>query len=309
MALLLALAVFAGGVVLVVAGADILVDGLLGLATRLRISPFFASAVLSGLEAENIAVGLAAGWHGDADVALGTAYGGTIVVVALALGGGALIAPLRLRLPREVSILCVLAAVLSGLPLLFVTTPRWIGAILVVAGVVLLGRLAVVVPRPERPPDDDRGSSPRPFPVSVALAVGAVAVITIAGNLVASGAERLVAAAGLSASLVGSVVTPVAIEAEEVARQVVPTRRGYPDLAAGNLVGTVLWFCLLDLGLVALVTPVRIPTHVRTLDWPACVVLVAVAAAVLARGRVERRHGALLLSLGLATVAAATLTR
>ena len=48
-----------------------------------------ASALLSGLEAENIAVGLAAGHTGLAEVALGTAYGGAIFVLTVALGLGA----------------------------------------------------------------------------------------------------------------------------------------------------------------------------------------------------------------------------
>ena len=38
-----------------------LLEGLVDVATALRIAPFVASVILSGLEAENIAVGLAAG--------------------------------------------------------------------------------------------------------------------------------------------------------------------------------------------------------------------------------------------------------
>ena len=45
-----------------------------------------ASALLSGLGAENIAVGLAAGHTGLAEVALGTAYDRAIFMLTVALG-------------------------------------------------------------------------------------------------------------------------------------------------------------------------------------------------------------------------------
>ncbi|MBJ7593793.1 MAG: hypothetical protein JF886_02855 [Candidatus Dormibacteraeota bacterium] len=53
---------------------------------------------------KNIAVGLAAGSRGDAEIALGTAFGGAIFLVCFALGLGALIAPLRASLPRTCSV-------------------------------------------------------------------------------------------------------------------------------------------------------------------------------------------------------------
>jgi cation:H+ antiporter len=73
-----AVAEFLGGAALVIAATEALVKGLVGVSRALRIAPFVAAAVLSGLEAENIAVGLAAGHAGLAEVALGTAYGGAI---------------------------------------------------------------------------------------------------------------------------------------------------------------------------------------------------------------------------------------
>ena len=61
---LLAIAVFGIGAVVVVLATEGLLEGLVDVATALRIAPFVASVILSGLEAENIAVGLAAGQRG-----------------------------------------------------------------------------------------------------------------------------------------------------------------------------------------------------------------------------------------------------
>ena len=125
-------------------------------------------------------------------------------------------------------------------------------------------------------------------------------MITIGGELVATGANGLIETVGLGAGLVGMVITPIAIEAEEIVRQVLPTRRGYADIAAGNTIGTVLWFVLFNLGLIALLTPVAVPDRIRSLDWPALVVAAALGALLLARGRVGRIEGALLVALGVA---------
>src|SRR5207248_11460026 len=94
----------------------------------------------------------------------------------------------------------------------------------------------------------------------------------------------------------GMIVTPAAIELEEVIRQAVPTRAGHPEVSAGNLVGTLLYFTLFNLGLIALLTPVTVDPLVRNLDWPVLVVVTWVATAFLARGRVARIQGSVLLA-------------
>src|SRR5258706_12538436 len=62
---IIAIALFLVGVILAIGATELLLEGLVGLATGLRISAFAISAVLSGFEAENIAVGLAAGSNGS----------------------------------------------------------------------------------------------------------------------------------------------------------------------------------------------------------------------------------------------------
>jgi Ca2+/Na+ antiporter len=131
--LVLAVVAFGLGAVIVVVATERLLEGLVGVATALRIAPFVASAILSGLEAENIAVGLAAGQQGQAEIALGTVFGGATFLLCTALGLGALIAPLHARLPRSVVLLVPAAALIAGLPVLFSETPRWTGLVLLAA--------------------------------------------------------------------------------------------------------------------------------------------------------------------------------
>ena len=298
----LAVVFFITGVVLVVVATGRLLEGFVGLARAAQLAPFVISAILSGLEAENVAVGLVAGHNGQAEIALGTAYGGATFIVCIALGLGALIAPLEINLPRGVVALLLFAPVIAGLALVGPSTPRWSGALLLIAFAVSMAYV-VRSSRAHRFVESDELREalerPRPLWASVALAVVGIAVITGGGELVAQGAAGLVTAFGVPALLVGMVVTPAAIEAEEVARQVIPARRGYPDVAAGNVIGTVLYFLLFNLGLIALAAPVTTPRLVRVLDWPFLMGVSLLAATRLARGRVGRMSGLVLMLLGL----------
>src|SRR5205807_5865549 len=130
---------------------------------------------------------------------------------------------------------------------------------------------------------------------ALGLTVFGIVVIGVGGELVAEGATRIVAVFGVPVALMGMVVTPAAIELEEVIRQAVPARKGRPEVSAGNLVGTLLYFVLFNLGLIALLTPVAVDRRVQTLDWPALVAVTWLAALFLARGRVGRAEGAVLL--------------
>ena len=136
----------------------------------------------------------------------------------------------------------------------------------------------------------------RSYPKAVGLTLIGLAMIAVGGELVTVGAESIVSALGLSALLVGMVLTPAAIEVEEVIRQALPAREGRPEVSAGNLVGTLLYFLWFNLGLISLLVPVRVNPQVISFDWPFLVALTCLATLFFARGRVGRVEGAVLLS-------------
>src|SRR5947208_1604441 len=102
MSSLAALALLAGGLVLVVAGAELLLDGLLGSAARLGVSAFTVTVIVSGFELENLAAGIAANAKSLPGAAAGTFLGGTTFLAVAVAGLGAVLAPLRPGLPLRV---------------------------------------------------------------------------------------------------------------------------------------------------------------------------------------------------------------
>ena len=297
---ILAIGAFVLGVLIVIWSTERLLEGLVGLAVLLRMAPFVIAGIFSGLEAENVAVGVVAGRQGHVEIALGTVFGGGTFIICVALGLGAVLFPLKVSLPRGILLLMAGAPVLSGVALIGGTTSR-------AAGVILLAAFAASIWYLVRASKDhdflgeeggevrEETGKPLRWWKPVAWTVFGLAVITVGAELVNYGADGIIRHFAFPAALMGMIITPAAIEAEEVIRQAVPTRAGHHDVAAGNLVGTLLYFVLFNLGLIAVAVPVPVPHRVVVLDWPVLIGATWLAIAFLWQGRVTRVQGAVLL--------------
>jgi cation:H+ antiporter len=297
---LVSIALLAGGVVLIVAGAELFFEGVLSAADRLGVSAFALTVVISGFEVENLAAGIAADLNGLPNAAAGTFLGGTTFLALAVAGCGALIAPLRARLPSAALVWTAIAP----LPLLFFgldgTLSRLDGAALVVwfgvalyalwrAGRSLLGA----------------GELPKKR-FSLARIVGGLAVLGVAGELLGEGLRRVVSGFGVSESLLGNTVLAASVEAEEVGRVAVPARRGRADVAVANILGTIVHFACLNAGVISLVRPLELDDASRYLHLPVAAASPVVFAALFGlRGGLGRREGAFLLVLYAAYVAVA----
>jgi cation:H+ antiporter len=266
----------------------------------LRVSAFAVAAVLSGFEAENVAVGLAATRREAAELALGTVFGGAIFLVCVALGLGALLYPLRVTLSRGFLVLMAICPVLVGAGLIGGRTSRPAGVVLLVAfaaAILYLLRASRDHTFLESEEVKEAQEELRSYTAAIWLTIVGLVVIALGGELVTRGAQGMVSVLGLSSLLVGMVMTPASIQIEEVIRQAVPAREGRPEVSAGNLVGTLLYFLWFNMGLISLLLPVRADSLVVRLEWPYLVGVTWLATLFFARGRVGRPEGALLVAL------------
>jgi cation:H+ antiporter len=287
--------------VLVVAGAELLLDGLLAVAARLRIRAFVAAVVFSGFELENIVAGIAANAKGLGGAAAGTFLGGTTFLALGVAGLSGLIAPIR----ADVSSRALVSAAAAPVPLLLLTIDGDLGRL---DGAVLLAWFLIVIVAVARaggaaPPEQPR----RRRAAALRLAAG-LGLLTAGGELLGDGLRRVVARFDVSQTLLGNTAIAASVEAEEVARVAVAGRRGRSDVALGNLLGTIVHFISFNAAVIALVKPLSLDHATRLLHLPAAAAgtwtLCALAAA---RGRIGRPEGALLVGLYAAYVAAAVL--
>lgn len=299
MSALLGIVFFVIGVALAIWATERLLEGLVGLSLALRFSAFAVGAVLSGLEAENVAVGLAAGSQRVAAIALGTVFGGASFLLCVALGLGALLFPLRIQLPRSVLILFAASPLAAGIALFNPVTPRWTGAVLLIAFVAIMFYIVRISRHRtflQSEEVEEAQEKQRPLWLVIVYTVIGLVAISVGGEFIAQGALRIITTLGVPALLMGMVVTPAAIELEEIFRQAIPSKEGRHDVSAGNLVGTLLYFLLFNLGCIALFTPVPVNSLILQLDWPFLIAVTLFVTILLWRGRVGRVAGVLLLA-------------
>jgi len=296
-----ALALLVGGVVLVVAGAELFFEGLLAAAARLGVSAFALTALISGFELENIAAGIAANVKGLENAAAGTFLGGTTFLALAVAGLGALVAPLKAELPRAVLAWTAAAPV----PLLLLALD---GEVSRLDGGLLLGWFALATAGLWRGGRGLLGVPVERKRFIVLRVFFGLALLTAAGEMLGEGLRRVVSRFGVSETLLGNTAIAASVEAEEVARVAVPARRGRADIALGNVVGTIVHFIAFNAGVVALVRPLDLDSPSRWLHLPVAVASPVFLVFLLAwREGLGRAAGTLLLGLYVAYVTAAVI--
>ena len=298
------------GLSLVLATADKLVNQTVGVARALRASPFLVATLALGLDPENLAVGSVASFENADGLALGTILGSAMVTIALAFGVTALLAPLRFeRVPPEIPAVPIASALLlSGLAL-DGRLSRIDGAILLAgygAAIAALMRLA-------RRGRDIRGlaaeaetsgkSEQRGTIASLGLLAASLLAIIAGGGLIVAGATDLIRRSGLSQTVVGMTVIALAISAEELARELPAAIRGRPEIAFGNVTGSILAFFLFNAGVIALVGPLEVGPGVSRFYLPFAAGTAILVCVLALRGGFPRWTGALLVLLYAAFVA------
>lgn len=301
MSSIVAITLLVAGVGLVVWGAELLFEGLLSAAARLRVSAFALTVVVSGFELENLAAGIAANAKGLPGAAAGTFLGGTTFLALGVAGLAALLSPLRAELPRT-ALLWLLS---SPLPLLALAAD---GELTRLDGAVLVGWFALALGgmawsgRSILAGVDALESKRRPL---LRMLAG-LGVLTGGGTVLADGLGRTVSDLGVSQTLLGNTAIAAGVEAEELGRVAVPARRGRADVALANVAGTIAHFAAFNAGVIALVRPLPLDSESLHLHLPVSVGATALLSAALWLGRgISRATGALLVLLYLGYVAAA----
>jgi cation:H+ antiporter len=285
---------------LVVFGADIFLDGLLGVGRTLHVAPFVLSVLLSGFETENLVAGIAANAKGLPGAAAGTFLGGVTFLAFAVAGIGGLIAPVPVELPARFAVwtaiapLPLLACAIDG----HLSRPE--GGLLVVWSLVALVGLARSGRGLLVAEDEERVRRP-----ALRLLAG-LGILTGGGWLLGEGLRTTVRQLGIPATLLGNTALAATVEAEELARFAVPARRGRPEIALGSLAGTIVHFVALNAGIIALVKPLMLGHDTTRYYLPIAVVSPAILAVLLlVRKRLGRIEGAALTALYLAYLAGA----
>ena len=125
----------------------------------------------------------------------------------------------------------------------------------------------------------------RSFSLIALLGLGAVyggAWVLVQGGI------RVVERTGLAAGFVGAAIVGSLSALDEVFLEVLPVMRGAPELATGNLFGTVAAFSTVVIGLAALIHPLLIDAAAQMSFLAAAALYAIVATGFLIRGELSK---------------------
>jgi cation:H+ antiporter len=265
------------------------------------ISPFYVGVIVSGLEPENLVTGLTAAVQGYHQIALGTVIGSAIFLLTGALGIALLLVPMEVRIPRAGAGAMFISAGAFALTIWDADVTRFEGTVLLAVAIGLLIRLQRSSPvfLKVEGEDDDNGDPTGPSRMKAfGLLLAGLGVLILGAECVVRGASVLINSLRLSETFFGMAVVGMGESLEETARMVPAAHRGHPELAWGNVVGTVVILLGVNLGIVALIRPLVADPFVVRFHVPyliACIMLIATA--LLVAARLGRRMGLLLVSL------------
>ncbi len=315
---LFALGLLAGGIILLMKGADWFIDGAGDLARALGISALVLGMLLAGLEPEEMLTAAIASARGAPTLAVGNIIGTNVTMVTAALGLSALIFPMVISVRvRRQALIATLVSVLPVVLLFFGVVTQLEGVLLLVVFVgytiflfqtdrEAIKRMAEV----DDDDDDDKQEQPARLRFRwkpVLLAFGGLAAMAAGGPAIVEGAIRFAQIVGLSQGAMGATIVSLGTGAEMIALGISAARKKRSDILVGGILGSFAYNLLVTLGLAAAIHSIPVDPHVTFLALPAMVFVHLALLGFVWYGKIPRVMGGLLVGIYIAYLIAVVL--
>lgn len=263
--MILQIAILLAGLLLILLGANYLVDGSSSIARRFGLSEFVIGLTIVGIgtSTPEMVVSFLSAFQGKADMAIGNIVGSNIFNTMLILGVTALIAPLsitRSNLKRDIPLnigVTVLLILLGMSGTIFRTGSDILSRI---DGIILLAVFAWYMWTSFRNDSADsteyaEESKTYSIGVSALMIAGGLAALVFGGRLFVNAATEIAKGFGVSDKFIAVTVLAAGTSMPELATSAVAAFKGKGQLALGNILGSNISNILLILGGSALIHP------------------------------------------------------
>ena len=259
----------AGGFVLLVYGANRLVDGASSLARHYHVPNIVIglTIIAFGTSAPELVVNVVAASGGETDLVIGNVLGSNIMNVAIILGIASLIAPLTVMsnttwVEVPLSFLAALLLVVMGNDIILDITS--VNVISRSDGIVLLAFFLIFMVYSLHMMKSDvqeNHQEEQKYTLKRALLFIFLGLIlaVVGGRLIVTGATSIARILGVSDRIIALTIVALGTSLPELATSVVAVRKGKVDLAIGNIVGSNIFNIFFILGISAVIFPVEIP--------------------------------------------------
>jgi len=299
------------GLVLLIAGGDLLVRGAVRIAERLNLSPMLIGLTVVGMGTSmpELAASVQASLAGSPGIAIGNIVGSNIANALLILGTATLITPIAVKtssLWRDggIGILSVLALLGAGATV-GLSREAGIAFLIAMAGYIYyayrqerLGAphsaaydraMAMEGIDPALVPHDKPGGK---LSVAILLFLAGLALIVGGGTLLVDAAIEMAEQFGVSDAVIGLTIVAVGTSFPELVTSVVAAYRKEGDIALGNVLGSNIYNILFIGGITGAVAPTGVPASIMAFDlWFLAAASLVVMLFAFSGGRLSRKEG------------------
>lgn len=304
--MVLEILLLAAGLLLILFGANYLVDGASSIAKRFGLSEFIIGVTIVGIgtSAPEMVVSFISSFQGKAEMAIGNIIGSNIFNTALILGITAVISPLiitKSNLKKDIPLNIFVTVLLIVLGLNFTLTGLGKDQLSRVDGVILLGIFVWYLWSSFRSDsaddEDDSEIKNHSIVMSSVMIVGGLAGLILGGRLFVNAATEIAKIFGVSDKFIAITVMAAGTSMPELATCIVAALKGRGQLALGNVLGSNISNILLILGGSALICPLSF-TGMTYVDLGAvliCSIFILASAYLFKKKKLDRFEGVCLL--------------
>lgn len=306
MEILIQIIILLAGLLLILFGANYLVDGSSSIAKKFGISEFVIGLTIVGIgtSTPEMVVSFLSSFQGKADMAIGNIVGSNIFNTMLILGITALISPLvitRSNLKKDIPLNIGVTLVLILLGMNYTLFGVGSDQLSRMDGLILLAIFAWYLwssfkSDPE-PDEDGEEIIVRSTGISAMMIVGGLAALIFGGRLFVNSATAIAHIFGVSDKFIAITVMAAGTSMPELATCVVAAFKGRGQLALGNILGSNISNILLILGGAALINPLSFG-GMTTVDLCAvliCSIFILLSAYLFKKRQLDRVEGCVLI--------------
>ena len=300
------------GFVLLIKGADWLVDGATAIASRMGISDLIVglTIVSMGTSLPELIISVIASLNGSSDLAIGNVLGSNIANILLILGITAIICELPVQRNTILSELpfSLAAALLVGFlansalgssPETALSISRMDGLLILFFFFLFMVYIFLLAREDQQKKSAAPAGGAAAVPLQKSLFRIAAGVISLflGGKWVVDGATHLAGLFGMSETFIGLTVVALGTSLPELVTSVLAALKKNTDIAVGNAIGSNIFNLLWILGISAVIRPLpfNVASNVDILAVVASTCLIFLALIIGRRFEIKRSEGVVFL--------------
>ncbi|WP_047265228.1 calcium/sodium antiporter [Marinitoga sp. 1155] len=256
------------GMLLLIKGADYLIEGSVGFSRKIGVSELFTGLTLVafGTSAPELFVSISAALNGSAGIALGNVIGSNITNIALILGLSLMIK--KSSIPKSTLAYEIPFVILISLTLLFMLLDGN-SSLSNFDGFILLTYLIIFIAYMYNMAKNDKTiqeqlleeihevkTDETSWNKIVFLVLLGIVMLAIGGEITVRGASDFAKILGLTETLIGVTIIAIGTSLPELVTSIIAAKKGTNDILIGNLIGSNAFNILVVLGITASIHPV-----------------------------------------------------